>query len=150
MLSYREGNAQTDDNTPRGAGVLDLTDTEVDDVRNEDTEGDHELVRSDDGTANFTGRSLRLEHGNTDTEVANTKTSDEATHHHVNPASHGSDLDDVSNDEDNNTEGQTPTATEPIRSATRHGQLQGLGKACPRIVRLCVRERGGWTLTRRR
>jgi hypothetical protein len=46
-----------------------------------------------------------------------TKTSDEPTHHHMNPRVHGSNLNDVTNDEHDNTERKTLSSTEPVRCA---------------------------------
>ena len=48
----------------------------------------------------------------------NTETSNKSTHHHMNPRIHGSDLNDVTNDEHDDTEGKTLSSTEPVRCAT--------------------------------
>jgi len=50
----------------------------------------------------------------TNTEVTNANTGDETTHHHVDPRLHRGDLDDVSNDEKEDTKCQTLAATPPV------------------------------------
>lgn len=52
----------------------------------------------------------------TNTEVTNTDTGDETTHHHVNPRVHRGDLDDISDDEQEDTESQALAATPPVGS----------------------------------
>jgi len=51
----------------------------------------------------------------TNTEVTNTKTRDETAHHHVYPGLHRGDLNDVADDEKEDTKGQALAATPPIR-----------------------------------
>lgn len=46
-----------------------------------------------------------------------TETSDEPTHHHMNPRVHGSDLNDVTDDKHDDTERKTLSSTEPVRCA---------------------------------
>jgi hypothetical protein len=46
-----------------------------------------------------------------------TKTGNESTHHHMNPRVHGSDLNDVTNDEHDDTERKTLSSTEPVGCA---------------------------------
>lgn len=115
-----EADADADDGAPAGVALVDVPDAVVDEVGDEDAEGDHELVRGDDGAADLAGRALALEHGNTDGQVTDAQTGCEAAHHHVDPALHGGDLDNVADNEDDDTEGKTLSPTEPIRSAVNH------------------------------
>lgn len=52
----------------------------------------------------------------TDTEITDTDTCKEATHHHVNPGFHRGDLNDVAQNEKDDTEGQTLATTPPVGS----------------------------------
>lgn len=113
-----EGDPEADDYPPRSAGILDVAYPKVDQVGDEDANGDHQLVRRDDGSADLTRRAFRLEHGHPDTEVSDSETGDESTHHHMDPAVHGGDLDDVANDEDDHAKGQRPSTSPPVRRAT--------------------------------
>lgn len=67
----------------------------------EDTEGDEELVRADQGSSDPGRGGLGLEHRDDETEGADSKASDQATNHDLLPRSFSSDLDnetDGSND----------------------------------------------------
>lgn len=142
-----EEDSETDDDAPRGVRLFDLTNAIVDDVGDENANGDHELVRGDDGATDLTGRTLALEHGNTNGKVTNTQTGDETTHHHVDPGVHGGDLDDVANDEDEDTEGHGLAATPPVgsvgarqstdeRTDTHQGDEERLNDGNPLLVAL--------------
>jgi hypothetical protein len=114
----------------------------VDDVGDQDTDCDHELVGCDDRTTDLARATLRLEHGYTYGQDSDTETSDDSTHHEVDPAEHGRDLDDVANDEDADTKAQALAATPPISSiraeertdegSERHGRNdEGLDRGVP-------------------
>jgi len=60
-----EGDAESDDDSPGCVAVFDLADAVVDQVGYQDADRDHELVRGDDSTSDFTGAALGLEHGDT-------------------------------------------------------------------------------------
>ncbi|KAI7091912.1 hypothetical protein KC356_g22 [Hortaea werneckii] len=79
--SFRAGAPSKRGPRPNGLGsglLFDLSYAVVDDVGNQDTNRDHELVRCDDSTSNFTRQAFRLEHWHADTSkivsVANIST----------------------------------------------------------------------------
>lgn len=113
----REGDAETDDDAPAGVAVLDIPHPEVDQVGDEDAHRNHELVGRDDGAADLARRALALEHGDADRQVSDAEARYEAAHHHVHPAFHGGDLDNVSDNEDDDAEGETLSPAEPVSRA---------------------------------
>lgn len=82
----------------------------------QNTNGDHELVRCDYRATNFTRANFGLVHGNTNGQDTNANTSDDTTYSHVDPALHGSDLDSVSDNEDDHTNSKVFTASEKVGS----------------------------------
>jgi hypothetical protein len=110
----REKDAEADDNSPRGAAGVHPLETVTGDVGDKNTDGDHELVRGNDGTADFSRSTFGLEHRDTDRQVTDTQTSDESTHHHMNPRLHRRNLNDITNDEDSDSECHTLSSTPPI------------------------------------
>ena len=110
----REGDAQADDDAPRGVVLLEAADAVVDGVCDEDADGDHELVGGDDGAADLARAALGLEHGDADGEVADAEAGDEPAHHEVHPRVHGGDLDDVADDEDGDAEAEAAAAAPPV------------------------------------
>lgn len=114
----RERDSKADDDPPRSIGIITrvVADTVVDDVRNQNTDGDHELVRCDDRATNLARAAFGLEHGYTDGQNTNAQTSHNTANHQVDPRVHGGNLDDIANDENGNTNRQTASATKPIGS----------------------------------
>lgn len=89
----RPEETKTDSDSPGGA-ALHLVGTVVDHVGSPDTEGNEELVASNDDTADDGGGALRLVHGDSDTERTDTDTSDETADSELSPVRGGRDLDD--------------------------------------------------------
>ncbi|KAH0194548.1 putative transporter, partial [Aureobasidium melanogenum] len=84
----------------------------------EQTDGDAQLVRTDDETTNPLGQRLGLVHGNLNRDETNTKTSEESTGNEHALLS-GSDLqDDTEVERNSSTDDDTPLATSPVGNET--------------------------------
>lgn len=127
----REDDAESDDDAPRESLVLDLANAVVDAVGDEDADGDHELVRADDGATDLTRCGFGLEHGDTDGNDTETEAGEKTRHGHVHPACLGGDLDSVANDEDEDAVDDALATTEPICGAL------GLSEIIPSIEDTC-------------
>lgn len=109
-----EQEGQTESDTPLGS-TLQGVGTQVDEVGQEDTEGDEQLVATDHGTTDVTGGTLTLVHGDEQGASTNTQTSGPTTHDHLDPFSGGGgDLDDQADHEDNTPEGDGPLAADLV------------------------------------
>ena len=109
-----EGHTQSNNKPPRSSRPLDIADAVVDQVGNQDTQSNQQLIRSDDGATDLARAAFGLVHGHADGKVADTQTSDEASHHDVYPGAHGGDLNDAADDEHDDAKGQALAATPPI------------------------------------
>lgn len=84
----------------------------------EQTDGDAQLVRTDDETTNPLGQRLGLVHGNLNRDETNTKTSEESTSNEHALLS-GSDLEnDTEVERNSSTDDDTPLATSPVGNET--------------------------------
>ena len=83
-----EQEGQTEGDTPLGS-TLKGVGTQVDEVGQEDTEGDEQLVATDHGTTDVTGGTLTLVHGDEQGAGTNTQTSGPTTHDHLDPVAGG-------------------------------------------------------------
>jgi hypothetical protein len=113
----REKDTEANDDSPRSTVGIHLLETKTCYVGNKDTDGDHELVRGDNSTTDLSRGAFGLEHGDTNRKVTDTETSDETTHHHMNPRLHRCDLNDITNDKDGDSECHTLSSTPPISGA---------------------------------
>lgn len=112
---HGESDAQSNNNPPRSRRFLDLPDAVIDQIRNQDADSDQQLIGSDDSATDLTRAAFGLVHRHTHGKVTDTQPSHEASHHHVHPGSHSSDLDDVADNEHTHPERQALAATPPIR-----------------------------------
>ncbi len=112
--NQRPGKADSHGDSPRGSG-LDGLGTEVDDVGDEDTEGDEELECTDHGTADLAGGGLRLVHGDDAGQRTDPQTSNPTAHGNLNPVAVRSNLHNNSDHVDHGPEGHGELATHAIR-----------------------------------
>lgn len=110
-----EEETETDGDAP-GSAAVHLVGAVVDHVGGPDTEGDEELVASNDHTTNDGGSALRLVHRDGDRESTNTHTSDETTDGRLSPAGLGGDFDDHANHAPEGREGNCQLATSGVRN----------------------------------
>merc|ERR1712187_192179 len=122
-----EEEGQTQSDTPLSGTTLEVLGAQVDEVGEEDTEGDEELVATDDGTTDVTGGGFTLIHGNDQRTTTNAKTGDPATNDHLVPlASRRTDLNDQTDIEDETPESNGPFPTQPVgQGGTAEGTDQG-------------------------
>lgn len=92
----------------------------TDHVGSPDTEGDGQLVRRDDGTANRLGDTLGLVHGDGGRESADTKTSNETAHGELDPDRAARNLDDDTNDVEESGRGDSVATTNGVRERCRN------------------------------
>lgn len=68
----------------------------------------------DNSATDFARTAFRLEHRDTDREVSHSEASHKSAHHHVDPRVHCGDLNDIADNEDEDTKGQTLSSAPPI------------------------------------
>lgn len=135
----------------------------VDTVRDEDTEGDEQLVGRDEGTTGLAGRRLRLVHWSQDGEGADAETVNKTANDDLVPLVLSRDAHDVADDVDDAPEGDGELAAELVGDGGRdqsankatsaeHGNHQtlpniteaedavllGVAKVIPEVCHLCV------------
>lgn len=97
-------------------------------VGEQDTDGDAELVTSNNGTTDLLGGNLRHVQNDNGGDETDTETSNETTSSHDTEAS-GSGLEDTTNAEDSTTHDDGDTATDEISDITSHdGAKEGTGR----------------------
>lgn len=103
-----EQEGQTEGDPPLGSALQGVG-TQVDQVGQEDTEGDEQLVATDHRTTHVTGGTLTLVHGDQQGASTNTQTSGPTTHDHLDPVARGGgDLDNQADHEDDTPDSDGP------------------------------------------
>lgn len=113
------GETDTHGDTPRSTGV-DVHSTVVDDVGDEDTEGDEQLEGTDHGTTDLTGSRLGLVHGDDAGQSTNAKSHDPTAESNLIPFVLGGDLDDDTDDVDDGPEGDGELAANSVGNGGSH------------------------------
>ena len=100
----------------------------VDHVGGPDTEGDEELVASNDNTTDDSGGALRLVHGDGDTEGTNTHTSDKTANGELSPVGSRRDFDDHADGAEEGRGGDCHSASKSVGELSNsEGADQGTG-----------------------
>ena len=113
------GKADTHGDTPRCSGI-DALGTEVDDVGDEDTEGDEQLESTDHGTTDLARSRLGLVHGDHAGQGTNTQTHDPTTQSNLVPLVGGSDLHNDSDHVDESPEGDGEFTADAVSDGGGH------------------------------
>jgi len=122
-----EQETETDGDSPGSAGVHGVG-AVVDHVSGPDTEGDEELVASNDDTADDSGSALRLVHGDSDTESTNTHTGDETANGELSPVGSRGDFDDHANGTEEGGGGDRHSASKSVGELSNsEGADEGTG-----------------------
>lgn len=109
------GKANAHGDAPRGSR-LNALGAEVDNVGDEDTEGDEQLEGADHGTADLARSRLTLVHGDNAGQSTDTQTGDPTAQSYLVPLVDRSDLHDDTDDVDEGPEGDGELATNLVRN----------------------------------
>lgn len=138
----RPGETDPHSDAPRSRR-LDGVRAEVDDVRDEDPEGDEELEGTDHRSPDLPGGRLTLVHGDDAGECANAQTSDQTAHGHLVPLGGGGDLDDDADNVDDRPERDREFPADAVSDGgSRQGANHGTNRELLR--ELDVRDRVVW------
>lgn len=124
----RPGEANAHGDTPRGISLESLC-AEVDDVGDEDTEGDEELESTDHGTTDLAGSRLGLVHGDNAGERTDTETGDPTAESNLVPLVIGGNLNNDTDDVDEGPERDGELAANAVRNG---GSNQGTNHSSDR------------------
>lgn len=113
------GEANAHGDAPRG-GVPEGLGAEVDNVRDEDTEGNEELERTDHSTTDLARGRLRLVHGDDAGKRTDTQTSNPTTESNLVPFVGGGNLHNDTDDVEEGPEGDGELAANAVRNGGSH------------------------------
>lgn len=122
--NQRPGKAQTKRDSV-GTSVISVVSSVAHTVTDKDTEGDEQLEGSHQGSSNFLGSSLRLEHGADDRQTTNTNSSNDSTDKVLVPLVHGGNLNKVSHNVDSSSDHDTPLSSVGVSDSSRRQTSNG-------------------------
>lgn len=118
--NQRPGETDTHGDTPGASGVGHAGSTEVDNVGDEDTEGNEQLEGADHGTTDLARSRLRLVHGDDAGQSTDTETHDPTTHGNLVPLVGTGDLHNNTNNVDQSPEGDGQLAANAVGNRSSH------------------------------